>query len=95
MKVILDIALAIKGKSIALLRKEYYTELHPTPGIRVHDPAWKELKVPTSVNCDFEMGCYLLSFEDVEVDTEENCKKEEEMFRSHGWKRPSEWALRH
>jgi hypothetical protein len=91
MKVILDIAILVKEKRLyAILRKQYYTELYPVPGIEIEDSAWNNAKVPSSITCNFDKGYYLLNFKDVELDTEENCKREEEMYRSHGWKKPGE-----
>lgn len=91
MKVILDIAIVLKGKHVhTMLRKEYDTELYPIPGIKIEDSAWKDAKVPVSITCNFDEGYYLLNFKSVEIDTEENCKREAEMYKGHGWKRPSE-----
>jgi hypothetical protein len=91
MKVILDIAIVVKGKQLyTMLRKQYDTELYPIPGIEIEDSAWKDPKVPTSIICNFDEGYYLLNFQSLELDAEESCKREEEMYRLHGWKRPSE-----
>lgn len=92
MKVALDINIVIKGKHLyTMLRKEYETELYPIPGIEIEDSAWKKAKVPTSITCNFDEGYYLLNFQSVELDTEENCKREEEMYKLHGWKNPNEY----
>ena len=88
MKIILDISIFIKGKHLhSMLRKEFDTELYPIPGIRIEDSAWKEAKVPVSITCNFDEGYYLLRFQKVELGTEEKCKKEEEMYILHSWKK--------
>jgi len=89
MKIILDIAIVVKGKHLhSKLRKEYDTELLPIPGIKIEDSAWKEDKIPASITCNFDEGYYLLNFQDVQFNTKEDCKQEEEMYRLHGWKKP-------
>jgi hypothetical protein len=87
MKIILDIRIVIKGKHIySTLRKEYESNFYPGPGIEIEDSAWEEPKVPTRFICNFQEGYYLLNFRNIELDTEENCKREEEMYVGHGWK---------
>ncbi len=82
----------VKGKHLhTMLRKQYDTELYPIPGIGIEDSAWKDAKVPTSITCNFNEGYYLLDFQNVELDAEESCKREEEMFRLHGWKKLNEY----
>lgn len=93
MKVIFDTAIVLKGKhSHTMLRKEIETALFPFPGVQIEDSAWKDPKVPTSIICSLEDGYYLLNFAAVELETEEQCNREVEMYRLHGWKRPNEWV---
>jgi hypothetical protein len=91
MKVILDIAIFVKGKHLhTMLRKEYETALNPMPGIEIEDSAWKEPQRPVSIICNFAEKYYLLNFKSRELDTEEYCKREVEMYKLHGWRQPNE-----
>jgi len=92
MKVILDIAIVLKGKHVyKMLRKVILTDLFPIPGIRIEDPAWKDSKIPTSIVCNFTEKYYLVNFENVKLDSEQYCDQEVEMYKHHGWKPPNEW----
>ena len=89
MKIILDISIVLKGQHVhSMLRKEYETDLLPIPGMEIEDSAWKEAKISTSITCNFDDGYYLLNFQSVQLNTEEECKQEEEMYHLHGWKKP-------
>lgn len=93
MKIIFDTAVVLKGRHVhTLLRKEFDSSLLPMPGIEIEDSAWKDSKLPLSIVCNFEGEYYLLRFKSVELDTEDQCNQEVAMYRSHGWKKPTEWA---
>ena len=92
MNVILDIAIAVKGRPIhTMLRKQINTDLFPFPSVHVEDSAWKDPKLALYTTCNFEVGYYLLNFKTIELDTDELCIQEVEMYRLHGWRKPDEW----
>ena len=89
MKIIFYITIEIEGKHIhSVLRKEYDSQLLPIPGMEFEDSAWKKAKQAESITCNFDEGCYLLYFPSVQLNTEEACKNEEDIYCSHGWKKP-------
>lgn len=91
MNVILDISIRVKGKHLhTIMRREIKTDLFPFPGIQIEDPAWKDPKQALSITCNFTEGYYHILFEAIELDNEEMCNREVEMYRLHGWKKPSE-----
>ena len=87
MKTIFNISFYVKGKGLHLqLKKEYNTDLYPpSREIAIEDSAWKNPKKPKAITCNFRDKHYCLDFPKVELDTEQECKDEIEMYVLHGW----------
>ena len=87
MKVVLNIDIILKGveEPYKMLSKEHETNLIPEPGIEIEVLPWVNAKVPKTITCSFAGDVYLLYFDPIELDTEEDCKREVEMYMLHGW----------
>ena len=94
MRIIMDLTIICKkstgGHVHSMLRKEFDSSLIPAPGMYFEDQAWREPNECSFVTCNFDEEYYHLQFPAVEIEGEEYCKREEEMYRLHGWKGPDE-----
>ena len=87
MQVVLNINIFLKGEErpYAVLSKEHETNLIPEPGIEIKDSAWRNANVPKTLTNSFAGDVYLLYFDPIVLDTEEDCQREKEMYLHHGW----------
>ena len=92
MKVILDINIICVDENYvyAMMRKQYGTQLVPTPDMVFEDSAWKDPRKAYGIVCNFDEGYYHLQMEDEEVQSRDRCEKVCEMYKLHGWIRLGE-----
>ena len=96
MKLILDISIINESARHvhAMLRKVYKSGFVPPPDVDFEDGAWGEdLKRPSQVILSLEGYYCLLRFDDILLNSEEECKQAEGRHLAHGWRSPADWPL--
>lgn len=91
MRITIDVSIMIKDRSLyAVMRKELETEIIPIAGMDFEDSAWEKPVSIDRVTCDFEENSYYITVPTIELATEDECKKQQDMMRLHGWKKAGE-----
>ena len=92
MKLIIDLSIVCDEPGnthvYATVRKEYDTDLVPMARMQLEDLAWKESRPIRSVTINPEEGYYFVYAGEDTCQDEGRCEQLEQMYHSHGWKRP-------
>ncbi len=86
-QIVMEIEICSGSGNYAFLHKVFDdSNIIPIPGIYVEDPAWKEPRKPIEITCNFDDKSYFLRFQFHECRNDEECERQCEMYKQHGWR---------